>query len=187
MQLKSEIPNDYGIIKIVVQDINRLYNKYPNLMHDDYKMITAKNIFDRKQARKTNKKKIPTLKKQLPKLLESVDVNEVNSISLKNFKKNNSTTSAKSDTEYVDEQNIIRLSRKENNKEFVTWHDRDELVKWLKLKSTLPATRTTVTAADIKKIENSAGYGELIKISESTRSSTSRAKEEDKIHYIVLF
>lgn len=176
--IEFEIPrNDYGTISILLNNINRFYNNYPG-MQDLYEITTSKNIFkyrdgynDRKQAiiknKRTERKKIPMLKKQLPKLLESVDVNEVNSINLKSFRKNNSTTSAKSDTEYVDEDKIIRLSRKENNKEFVTWHDKDDLLKWLKQKSTLPTSRTTVTAADIKKIEDSVGYGQLIKIGSS--------------------
>ena len=197
--LQAEISPDprSGTIEIIVQSISLLVNHEYN--HSFFKLdeLTKRSqkffeLIDPvsyhrrikterrriKAERERKEKKIHTLKKQLPKLLESV--NEVNSINLKNFRKNNSTTSANSDTEYVDEDKIIRLSRTENNKEFISWHDKEDLVKWLKLKRTLPTSRTIVTPADIKKIEDSVGYGQLIKIGNRTspKATTSRANED---------
>ena len=45
---------------------------------------------------------------------------------------------------------------------------------WLTLKNTLPDNRKVLTLAEIKKIRESVGYGEIIKIGESPVASTSR-------------
>lgn len=148
----------------ITDDINIFINRFNvggalefTIALDDYNDENPDRL--QEIIKKIEAKKIAKLKKELPALLESVKV--VNSISHNKIGKINS---ASSDKDYVEPENIIRLSRKENNKEFITWHDKEELLKWLKLKGTLPTSRSTVTAADIKKIEDSVGYGQLIKI-----------------------
>lgn len=126
---------------------------------------------------KIKEKKITTLKKELPATLKLLD-NPVNSINLKTARPIKSGTSSKSssaesDKDYIEDKDLIVLIQTNNGKKFVSAHDKKALSKWLRMKNTLPDNRQPLTAAEIKKIEESVGYGEKITIG-NNGASTSR-------------
>jgi hypothetical protein len=118
---------------------------------------------------KKNKDKIATLKKELPATLKLAS-NKVNAINFKPFKIN----SASSDKEINEEEDIVLLEEEINNNKFRTAYNKNDLAKWLKQSDKLPHNRQPVTRSEIKKIDESVGYGEIIKIGQSPRASTSR-------------
>lgn len=143
--------------------------------------ITQLNPKDRQvsAALETYNKK-ETLKKELPATLKLI-THPVNSINYKTVRKIKSGTSAKStsakstsatsESDYIEDANLIVLK----NKNIYSAHDKKDLVKWLNINNTLPDNRQPLTAAEIKKIKESLGYGEIVKIGETPGASTSRA------------
>jgi len=144
--------------------------------------IALENYNDENPARlketinKIKENKIATLKKELPATLKLLD-NPVNSINLKTARPIKSGTSSKSssaesDKDYIEDEDLIVLIQTNNGKKFVSAHDKKALSKWLRMKNTLPDNRQRLTSAEIKKIEESVGYGEKITVG----ASTSRAE-----------
>ena len=156
-----------GALKFTIA-LENYNDENPDRLQEIIKKIEAK-----KEA-----KKIATLKKELPATLKLI-TNPVNSINYKTVRQIKSGTSSKSssaesDKDYIEDEDLIVLIQKNKDKEFVSAHDKKDLVKWLKMKNTLPDNRQPLTAAEIKKIEESVGYGEKITIG-NNGASTSRA------------
>lgn len=141
------------------------------------------NMFARLESYKNKEKtekKIESLKKKLPATLKLLD-NPVNSITFKSARTIKSATSAKSDTEYIDDKDLIVLSTKKiDGNDYYSAYDKTELIKWFDISRThtLP-TRQNVTQKEVDKIKNSLGYGEIIKIRNSSSHVASSSNSND--------
>lgn len=179
----KEINTEEQLEEKITDDINIFINLFNvggalefTIALDDYNEENPARLQD--IIKKITEKKIATLKKELPATLKLI-TNPVNSINYKTVRQIKSGTSSKSssaesDKDYIEDEDLIVLIQKNKDKEFVSAHDKKDLVKWLKMKNTLPDNRQPLTAAEIKKIEESVGYGEIFKIG-NDGASTSRA------------
>lgn len=143
--------------------------------------LESPNVFARLESYKNKEKKekkIESLKKKLPSTLKLLD-NPVNSINFKSARTIKSGTSSSSETEYIDDKDLIVLSTKKiDGNDYYSAYDKTELLKWFDISRThtLP-TRQNVTQKEVDKIKNSLGYGEIIKIRNSLISSSSNSND----------
>ena len=140
----------------------------------NYRYPIDKHFIMLRKSYKENKEKIPTLKKQLPATLKLI-TNRVDSIYHKTARKTSTSsvsTNANSNTEYIEDKNLIVLLQKNPNNDFYSAHDKNDLREWLKRKHTLPDNRIELTQAEVNKINNSVGYGEIIKIGQGNITKT---------------
>lgn len=140
----------------------------------NYRYPIDKHFIMLRKSYKENKEKIPTLKKQLPATLKLI-TNRVDSIYHKTARKtstSSASTNANSNTEYIEDKNLIVILQKNPNNDFYSAHDKNDLREWLKRKHTLPDNRIELTQAEVNKINNSVGYGEIIKIGQGNITKT---------------
>jgi hypothetical protein len=151
IEIKNEDSKTYERINTMEQLEEIIKENVVFRINDRYPI--DKHFIMLRKSYKENKEKIPTLKKQLPATLKLI-TNRIDSIYHKTARKTSASSSANSNTEYIEDKNLIVLLQKNPNNDFYSAHDKNDLREWLKRKNTLPDNRVELTPAEVKKINN---------------------------------